>query len=347
MNSKRGIAPFVILVVIALIAVGAGSWVYLDKSEEPREKITDSATTTEEKVATPASATTTPAAKVTKGVKTEVKTPAPSPVVVETPKPVTQATPTLRPANTAKSMGITEAEYKAWLASGKDGWWYVDEPTPVYNCPTLNCEVVGTVLLRTAWYGIRTNLSAWGWTSERKDGYIAPDKAIFLGDKVEACSVVLDYDIGTIGSKFLANGFDKAKLRSLAIEAEGKWEVALGKNMWNLVDGSDSTISFGGTIDQGDAFGSIERSGHDILTLHFDITVSDHAIDWSPEGDKEYMAKEITVVIMHELGHSLGIDHLSENGDIMSTTSDWDENGGNLSPRDLQAMKEVCAKTER
>ncbi len=314
-NYQKGIAPLIIIAIIALLAIGTGTWVYKGNSKVSETKNTNSTSTTVEDTVDTRTETKTSVA-----VKIETKNVLPAPAVSTAPKIVEQL-PT-----TAKTCVIayTNAEFEAQRASRIMGWWYVNQAQPVYKGPKADCPIIDSTEAQVAWYGVGDLNYVFALTTDGKPGNVLRKDLFLLGDDLAACSMPLRYSIGAITGKFAEKGYSKSDLAGVAQEAEMAWETAIGKELFTYVEaGALNIVNFGG-LKAGSVAEPLGLATYnqveDTFVINFDIDINDLTLT-SVENENASEARNfILQTLTHEFGHVLGIKHL-EGNNIMSSES--------------------------
>ncbi len=136
-----------------------------------------------------------------------------------------------------------------------------------------------------------------------------------------ACSVELEYKIGTISSVYFEKGFSRGKLNEIVSDAEKKWEDAVGKSLFKKTDSASNEIIFSSTpiTSNAEGYGSlnIEKSYPNGTIQNFDVTIYSALFTYAENSGngyvgpatnteklREYLLKKN---VMKQMGHALGV----------------------------------------
>jgi hypothetical protein len=136
-----------------------------------------------------------------------------------------------------------------------------------------------------------------------------------------ACSVELEYKIGTINSVYFEKGFSRGKLNEIVSDAEKKWEYAVGKSLFKKTDSASNEIVFSNTYITSNAEGyvslNIEKSYPNGTIQNFDVTIYSALFTYAENGGNGYMGPATNTEklreyllkknVMKQMGHALGI----------------------------------------
>lgn len=150
--------------------------------------------------------------------------------------------------------------------------------------------------------------------------------------------------------RFVTNANDATLLQTLADEAVVKWESAVGANLWQLDDVVQSSSYSGNYIRWSDNFGA--ETGYDpnstlAITTRYNRGTYFEQVVIILNGGLAYLRQNsndaLRKTILHEIGHTLGLDHSTDISAVMypmlgSTTV--------LQNDDIQGMTALVHQTQ-
>lgn len=173
----------------------------------------------------------------------------------------------------------------------------------------------------------------------------------------------LTYRIRYIDGVFYQNNLDREKLNKIALYAESQWESATSADLFknednnlnaNAIDFTNNTSvkyndeeagQFGMAIkSDADKNGLMDKFQMTIFREIFYLINSGNAV-YIGELNKNYSIEEsiTTRAVMHQMGHILGLEHLSDGQTgIMSTSWIPTAYKPTLSQDDINQVKELC-----
>ena len=181
--------------------------------------------------------------------------------------------------------------------------------------------------------------------------------AILLSSKVEAYAFTQDFQKGFYWqsfpiqmSKFVTNPNDGALLEQLTNQAVADWENATGKNLWDFSAVQTTSTYSGNYIRWSDNFGS--ETGYDptktlAITIRYNQGTYFQQTVIILNGSLTYLRQNsgnaLKTTILHEIGHTLGLDHTTANAIMAANLSSL----STLQPDDIQGVNAVVDETIR
>ena len=181
--------------------------------------------------------------------------------------------------------------------------------------------------------------------------------AILLSPNVEAFTLTQDFNNGFYWQsfpiqmqKFVTNPSDGAMLEDLTNQAVQDWEDASGKNLWNFTAVQTSSAYSGNYIRWSDNFGS--ETGYDptktlAITIRYNQGTYFQQTVIILNGSLAYLRQNwgnaLKTTILHEIGHTLGLDHTTANAIMAPNLSSLTT----LQPDDIQGVNAVVDETIR
>ena len=181
--------------------------------------------------------------------------------------------------------------------------------------------------------------------------------AILLSSKVHAYAFTQDFQKGFYWQsfpiqmgKFVTDPNDGALLEQLTNQAVSDWENASGKNLWNFSAVQTSSAYSGNYIRWSDNFGA--ETGYDptktlAITIRYNQGTYFQQTVIILNGSLSYLRQNwsnaLKVTILHEIGHTLGLDHTTANAIMAPTLSSLTT----LQSDDIQGVNAVVDETIR
>ena len=151
-------------------------------------------------------------------------------------------------------------------------------------------------------------------------------------------------------NKFITNPSDGVLLENLTNQAVQDWESVTGKNLWNFTN-VQSVASFSGNyIRWSDNFGA--ETGYDpnktlAITIRYNQGTYFQQTVIILNGNLTYLrqnwANALKITILHEIGHTLGLDHTSAAAIMAPNLSSI----STLQPDDIEGVNAVVDETIR
>lgn len=149
-------------------------------------------------------------------------------------------------------------------------------------------------------------------------------------------------------SKFVTDPNDGALLEQLTNQAVAEWESVVGKKLWDYSSVQTSTTYSGNYIRWSDNFGG--ETGYDpsktlAITIrynqgtYFQQTVI--ILNGSMSTLRQNWGNSLKTTILHEIGHTLGLDHSGNNAIMAPTLTSLPS----LQPDDIQGVNALVDET--
>jgi hypothetical protein len=182
--------------------------------------------------------------------------------------------------------------------------------------------------------------------------------AIFLSTKIYGYAFTSDFNKGFYWKsfpvhmqRFATNSYDGSNLQNLVDQATSDWESVVGKNLWNI-DNVVVTQNYSGNfIRWSENFGS--ETGYDpsttlAITIRYNRGTFFESVVIILNGSIAYLRQNIgntlRTTILHEIGHTIGLDHTTIAGAIMYPTV---SSNYTLQADDVQGMNALVDETLR
>jgi predicted Zn-dependent protease len=181
--------------------------------------------------------------------------------------------------------------------------------------------------------------------------------AILFSANIYAYNFTADYAKGyywkafpVTMKRFVANTSDTNLLQTLADQAVNEWESAVGQNIWTLDNVVQSTNYSGNYIRWSDNFGA--ETGYDpsstlAVTIRYNRGTFFEQVVIILNGNISYLRQNwgnsLKTTLLHEIGHTVGLDHTTEAGAIMYPTLGA---SSSLQNDDIQGMSALISDTQ-
>lgn len=151
-------------------------------------------------------------------------------------------------------------------------------------------------------------------------------------------------------AKFVTDPSDGALLEQLTNQSVAEWENAVGKNIWDFSSVKTTSSYSGNYIRWSDNFG--EETGYDpsktlAITIRYNQGTFFQQTVIILNGNISYLRQNwgnsLKTTILHEIGHTLGLDHSGNNAIMAANLSSLTT----LQPDDIQGVNAIVDETIR
>lgn len=181
--------------------------------------------------------------------------------------------------------------------------------------------------------------------------------AILFSSKVHAYAFTSDYNKGFYWKsfpitmkRFVTDSSDASNLQTLTDQAVQEWESAIGQNVWALENVVQSSSYSGNYIRWSSNFGS--ETGYDpnstlAVTIRYNKGTFFEQVVIILNGNLSYLKQNsgnaLKTTLLHEIGHTVGLDHTTVSGAIMYPTLG---STSTLQTDDIQGMSALISDTQ-
>ncbi|MBC7428060.1 MAG: matrixin family metalloprotease [Bacteriovorax sp.] len=152
-------------------------------------------------------------------------------------------------------------------------------------------------------------------------------------------------------TKFAPVSSDSAMLETLANQAVADWEAVIGKDIWHMSPVQNNSNYSGNYIKWSDNFGA--ETGYDpsrtlAITIRYNQGTFFQSTVIILNGSISYLRQNwgntLKITILHEVGHTIGLDHSSDASAVMAASLGTVTQ---LQPDDIQGANAVIDETLR
>lgn len=250
---------------------------------------------------------------------------------------------------------------------------YAKTAISIYEKPSESAKVLTQYQQYTYWEFPYTPTGIWYLvlTEDKLQGYVRASDMTAEAPPTPTpdsahCSLTYDYSIGRVDGFWTEKGFDRKTLTDLVTYSEKQWEDTIDKNLFEYKSDSANKIDFivddYFKVNQGqDQYGRATTKNYQNGTPlnEFQIYMFSQVFEYasrpsfiyygdSTGNNKDLTANVITNTIMHELGHVIGLGHLTPPQAVMNSGENHIPASKlpTLTQDDITALKDWCASNQ-